>query len=244
MEDQTKMQNTETTHIGALTLSKRFDKVVKAIGEVQYGFNQDANILGAKNATLGNLYLPLHLITKVLSPLLHKAGATLIQPYEVIGGSKVRVTTTLFVEDQYATMTSEMTADTYLPQSVGSALTYNRRYSVMAFLGLSTEASADFDDDANSAGVVTSAVKEASKKVTKQKVDVQPPPATAATNELSIEYSPVLAGYLSKIAGSDVSSLKTAETQISSFKLEDRERNILLKAIQDRLSEILEQTVA
>jgi ERF superfamily protein len=96
------------------------------------------------NPHFGNKYVPLEeLIEKVL-PVLNKHGFALVQLPTVLDGHPALETRLVHRggESIHSTMLLLCAKDD--PQGQGSAITYARRYSLMALLGLS----ADQDDDA------------------------------------------------------------------------------------------------
>lgn len=100
------------------------------------------------NPHFGNKYISLDsLMTQVL-PILNKHGLVLVQAPS-IAGTEPALTTTIIHATSQENIQSQMllVLDKDSPQGQGSAITYARRYALMALLGLV----ADEDDDANAA---------------------------------------------------------------------------------------------
>jgi len=119
-----------------------YDKIAAIQDEVQ-NITKDA-----KNPHFGNSYATYEKVMEVLHPILRKHNLMVFHSFEVptfenqiaikttiqgIGESKDNISTVLY--------TPMVKID---PQAAGSAITYAKRYSLLAMLGLGTE-----DDDAN-----------------------------------------------------------------------------------------------
>ena len=89
-------------------------------------------------------YLSLDELMDQILPVLHERGFVLIQPVNFIDGQAV-LDTSLIHAESGMNVTSRMVLTPVKddPQSLGSAITYARRYSLMPLLGLV----ADEDDD-------------------------------------------------------------------------------------------------
>ena len=127
------------------------------------------------NPFFGKKYADLAALWDTCRPVLSKHGLSLLQG---VSSNENNVTiTTLLMHNSGEWIESELGlhADQPTPQRMGSAITYGRRYSLSAMLGLA----ADEDDDGNEAS------KENGKKKQQKKTD--PPPqkkATGTTNPL------------------------------------------------------------
>lgn len=231
-----------TTRIGALTLSREFDEIVAAMGEIQFAVNQAGLTADAKNEVLQNAYAPLPVILKSLSPHLKNHGVTLLQPFEVKDRT-IRVTTILLKGKQYASMTAEMLADNAFPQAIGSAITYCCRYSVRAVLGLAIDVPGDEDDDGNVGSGRRATARDASVgngSDLKSSVQGSDQGQQRMQDSSSGQFSDALRGYLKRVKTADLTGLNAAESQVQAFKLGDEERKILIKAIHDRKAELSE----
>lgn len=235
-----------TTQIGALTLSREFDQIVSAMGDIQSAINAQGIGADKQNEVLLNPYSSLPAILKELSPLLKQHGITMLQPWEV-SGSTVRVTTVLIKGKQFASMSSSVTADSPHAQAIGSAVTYCCRYSVRAMLCLAVDLPGESDDDGNRAsGRSASAAQEPQKATesstgTKVAPDAQEKASGKAEVSKSDEpagYSEALRGYLKRVEISDIQGLASAEAQVSAFRLAENEKKILLDAIADRKAKL------
>lgn len=93
-------------------------------------------------------YSSLDDLIAVTRPALNEFGIALVQNPRN-DGAKVTVTTTLrFGTEEWTSDPWTLTAESPAPQKVGSALTYAKRHSMGAVLGVAAEE----DDDANAAG--------------------------------------------------------------------------------------------
>ena len=100
-------------------------------------------------------YAELAGILDMVRPVLSRHGIALIQlPALVRDGAAVAVETRLLHGDQILASVLEALIESPKPQAVGSAITYLRRYALVAMLGLA----ADDDDDGNAAQGQSAAV--------------------------------------------------------------------------------------
>jgi hypothetical protein len=99
----------------------------------------------ARNPHFGNSYADLAAVVEACKPLATH-GIAILQPTRA-DGAHVTVTTMLAHESgEWISEDLTMTAKDASPQSVGSAITYGRRYGLLALVGLAPE-----DDDGNAA---------------------------------------------------------------------------------------------
>jgi hypothetical protein len=96
-------------------------------------------------------YADLASVLGMARPVLARHGLMLTQAAATEGNDAVVTTTILHRSGQWVTTPPVRLAAGTTPQQTGSAITYARRYSVMAALGLATE-----DDDGQSAAPRTS----------------------------------------------------------------------------------------
>lgn len=115
--------------------------LAKAQGEMRNaGKNADNPYFKSKYADLGEI------LNTVKEPLA-KYGLAITQLYDGMSGKDISVTTMLMHSSgQYIANTGNYPATKQDIQGVGSAITYARRYSLAAMLGLAQE-----DDDGNAA---------------------------------------------------------------------------------------------
>lgn len=121
--------------------------IYKKIANIQ---DQTLNIpKDGRNPHFSNTYATYEQVMEVLHPLLRKEGLMICHSFESMSKDmSVPVTTHLvdLEDDKKLSSTLEIPMTKNDPQMAGSAITYAKRYSVLAMLGLGTE-----DDDGNSA---------------------------------------------------------------------------------------------
>jgi len=102
---------------------------------------------GAKNPFFKSKYVELNQVLEVVKPVLHENNFVLLQlPQHKLETGK-NTLKTILLHSSGKTIESEIElvcADKNDPQKLGGAITYMRRYSIIAMLGLEQE-----DDDAN-----------------------------------------------------------------------------------------------
>lgn len=111
------------------------NKLFKAIGEIQ------PIIKDKKNPHFKNTYADINSLLQVVKPILHKNGLFLLQP--IIEGNLVTQIWDSEGKEPLVESTLEL-SPTLSAQQKGSELTYFRRYTLVALLGLEAE-----DDDGN-----------------------------------------------------------------------------------------------
>lgn len=104
----------------------------------------------AKNPFYKSSYVPLPTMIRVLKPTLQKHGFILSQPTDVANG-QTGIQNVVFTSITHAKTGLSDTAKLVLPnledmQKLGGAITYARRYTLSALLGLE-----EADDDGNTA---------------------------------------------------------------------------------------------
>jgi len=97
----------------------------------------------AVNEHFRNRYADLAAITKVVRPVLAKHGLAIMQPFTVLEGNRVEVTTVLGHESGAAVRFSANWSAGQNIQHLGSAVTYLRRYTLCSILCIV----GDDDDD-------------------------------------------------------------------------------------------------
>ncbi len=100
--------------------------------------------MDAINPHYKNRYISLEALMAVVMPLLNKCGLVLLQMPTQVGGEPAL--TTRIVEatsGEFVEATMLLSLAKVDPQSQGSALTYARRYALMAFLGLVADEDTD-----------------------------------------------------------------------------------------------------
>jgi hypothetical protein len=129
---------------------------IKNLGEALSNFQEEVRnpANSAVNPQFKSKYAPLDVVINTVKPILAKNGLSFIQSTGSEGDS-ISVTTLLIHESGEWIESDPLTLPAYQikgggvkefnAQGAGSALTYARRYSLSAFLGLSSED----DDDAN-----------------------------------------------------------------------------------------------
>ena len=102
----------------------------------------------AINPHFRNRYISLDALMDAILPPLNKAGVIVLQMPTIADGQPALTTRIIHVETgECIESTMPLVLEKENPQGQGSAITYARRYSLMAMLGLV----ADEDDDANAA---------------------------------------------------------------------------------------------
>lgn len=104
------------------------------------------------NPYFKNTYAPLEEVLNTVKPILTKYGLSVIQmPISEVESGSIGVVTTLLHESGEYLESSPflLRADKNTAQGAGSAITYARRYSLSAMLGIASED----DDDANFAEI-------------------------------------------------------------------------------------------
>jgi hypothetical protein len=124
--------------------SESIKNISKALSDFLAEIKNPANT--ARNPFFNSKYAPLNDILNLVRPSLAKHGLSLIQG-SAGDGSVVSITTLLMHEsgEWIETEPLVLKADKATAQGVGSAITYGRRYSLSAMLGISSED----DDDGN-----------------------------------------------------------------------------------------------
>ena len=126
--------------------SESIKNLTKALSQFQGEVQNPKNT--ANNPYFNSKYAPLQEVLNIVRPLLTKHGLAIIQSPSG-DGKNVSITTILahesgeWIEFDPLTLTPEKTT----PQGIGSAITYGRRYSLSAALGIASED----DDDGNEA---------------------------------------------------------------------------------------------
>ena len=125
------------------TIAKLTSALVKFQAEVNNPVNTKVNTF------LKNKYAPLDVVLNTVRPILTKHGLSIFQEATNEADDKISVITTLFCEDEW--LTTEPIAvkpEKQNSQQIGSAITYLRRYTLSAALGISSED----DNDGNTEG--------------------------------------------------------------------------------------------
>ena len=129
-----------------LTVTWDGDRATFAKAFVAAQMATDAVKKAATNPAFKSKYADLSEVVEAVVPALNKAGIGVMQ-FPEFDGEWVSVTTTLMHESGASvTGTLRLRPSKADPQGVGSAITYGRRYSLLAMTGAAPE-----DDDGNSA---------------------------------------------------------------------------------------------
>ncbi len=127
--------------------SESIKKLGYSINQVSRGDKNPANSKVVGAGSFSYKYAPLDEVLNLVRPILSKHGLSVIQA-PVMSEGMVGVTTTLLHESgewiEFEPILLKM--DKQSAQGAGSAITYARRYSISAVLGISSED----DNDANS----------------------------------------------------------------------------------------------
>lgn len=171
------------------------------------------------NPAFKSKYADLAAVVEAVIPALNGAGVGVMQ-FPAFDGEMVGVTTTLLHESG-----SSVTAILLLrpsksdPQGVGSAITYARRYSVLAMTGAAPE-----DDDGNAAS--------GPREETAKRQHVEPTPPTLAERAERFEKTLRAAQTIDKLE----QAFKLGSGLMADLDAKDPERFEVLKALHDDLS--------
>lgn len=173
-------------------LSPTFSKLVAALLNVQRAAGHISKDSDGEVDGRTYRYPTLAAVLDVVKPLLCDNNVLVLQPTRV-EDSKVTVTTLLMVEDEFIESSLTLAAALATPQSVGSAITYARRYGLLSLLCLATE-----DDDGLAGSFklpkTTEAPKAAAKPKAEAKATAKPAPAkTEAKAEVPPQAVPAAA---------------------------------------------------
>jgi len=125
--------------------SEQINELAKALAAAQAEMKQPGK--NAKNPHFGNRYADLNEIIVTATPVLAKHGLSVTQTTSFEGGVVVLRTTLMHVSGQWISGSYPVVPVKPDPQGYGSAMTYARRYSLSAMVGLA----ADDDDDGEAA---------------------------------------------------------------------------------------------
>ena len=130
--------------------SESIQKIATALAKFQGEMKNPPK--NADNPFFKSKYCALDTIIDTIRPVMAKHGLSFIQSCSAVG-AEVAVTTLVMHESGEWIESDPMTvhATKLDPQGAGSAITYNRRYSLSAVLGIASEE----DDDGNSSSKVS-----------------------------------------------------------------------------------------
>lgn len=129
--------------------SETLSKLAGALSAAQGEFPMVAK--EAENPFFKSKYADLASITKAVQPILKKNGLAVVQTMEDVESGVMVRTTLLHSSGEYISGLLRMKPVKEDPQGMGSAITYARRYSLSAILGIATE---EDDDGAAASGTV------------------------------------------------------------------------------------------
>lgn len=124
----------------ALEWSTEFSEIVKALPVAQSAIGKV--VKDSKNDHLGNKYASLAAVIDAVIPAMNTNGITVMQPVEYDGQVVTVQTLLIHTSGQFMRTTLSMRPVKTDPQGVGSAITYARRYALLAIAGVAPE-----DDD-------------------------------------------------------------------------------------------------
>lgn len=125
---------------GGLCFSEEVDEIAPAFVEVQKEVKDPPR--SGENPHFQSSYVTLEDLVHAVRPTLSDNGLTMIQAPGMEGGAVTVETMLLHESGQWVRSTARTPTDRNDPQGIGSAVTYLRRYSLAAMLGLAHE-----DDD-------------------------------------------------------------------------------------------------
>lgn len=130
--------------VGALRTSPTFEKLAGALAKAQAAMGHARK--DAENPHFRSNYADLAAVREAAAPL-HANEVAILQPVRTRG--KLVLVTTMLVHSsgQWMAADCEMEAADARPQTIGSCITYARRYSLAGLLAIA----ADEDDDGNAA---------------------------------------------------------------------------------------------
>lgn len=136
----------------------------------------------AENDSFGNSYVPLEDVTLRAHELLSKHNIGVMQPTTTDEYGHAALETILFTATgESFSRTTKLALEEVNPQAHGSAITYTRRYALMATLGLTGKGD---DDDGNKAAGVFAPVQEEQKDRLRSLMKYLKYPKTAMANEI------------------------------------------------------------
>jgi hypothetical protein len=152
-----------------MEMSESITKVSAALVQAQTEMRNPYN--SADNPFFKSHYAPLDAILSLVRPILAKNGLLIMQSTGGDGSYASVTTTVLHSSGEYIRSDPLILRPSKLdPQGIGSALTYARRYSLSAILGIA----GDDDDDANSISVAPPKAAAAPKPAAKPAGDACP----------------------------------------------------------------------
>lgn len=160
-----------------MKMSQTVGAIAKAIADAQIEIG--AAIMDAKNPHFGSRYATLAAVMDAAKPLA-KHGVAVSQSAEVIDGRVIISTILMHSSGEWVSESISLKPRQDDPQSVGSAITYGRRYLLAAMAGIA----ADEDDDGNAATDPRKATKPMPKQQTRPEPKIEAhigaPPAEPA----------------------------------------------------------------
>jgi hypothetical protein len=130
--------------------SENVDKLAEALSQAQ-GQMKHA-VKDRENPFFKSQYATLSAVWDACRKPLSDNGLAVVQSTDIIDGQMVLISRLIHSSGQWIDSYIPLSAEKPNPQSFGSALTYYRRYSLAAIVGIAP----DDDDDGNSAEQVTS----------------------------------------------------------------------------------------
>lgn len=207
--------------------SESISEISKAVSQFQAEISNPANT--ASNPFYKSKYAPLPDVLNLVRPILAKYGLSVIQnPYT--NGDSVVITTRLMHSsgEWIETDSLNLKPEKNTPQGIGGAITYGRRYSISAVLGIASEE----DDDGNTNEKKSNKNnKEETKpkiddvKIMKSKVTDLAREKSAISDDIKTTVKSILAKY--HVSGNpnkidDINELKKLLEEINNIKVEDK----------------------
>lgn len=124
----------------ALEWSPEFSEIAKALPAAQAAIGKV--VKDSKNPHLGNKYASLAAVIDAVIPAMNANGITVMQPVDFDGQVVTVQTMLIHTSGQFMRTPLSMRPVKTDPQGVGSAITYARRYALLAIAGVAPE-----DDD-------------------------------------------------------------------------------------------------
>ncbi len=121
--------------------------LAKAQGELRNPVKDKTATIASDKGRYSYDYADLASVLDVVRPVLSKHGIAILQPTTTPDARSAEVKTALFFGGEWIAMTLKTAIADGRPQTLGSAITYLRRYGLQSLVGITAEQ----DDDANQA---------------------------------------------------------------------------------------------
>ena len=201
--------------------SDEIDKIIPALIDAQGEFTKA--IASRENDYYDSKFVGLVDVLAAVGPALREHRIAIVQQTAVEGDDLVLFTRLIHESGQWLGSRYPIKPVKADPQGVGSALTYARRYSLMALVGIAPE-----DDDGNAAGQDESHQQQSSSR-RQQRQSAPPPPPSDTEDVVKIRD-----GYLARMnEAKTTADLAAVGSEIAGDRRLPREASAQLKAVFD-----------